>query len=122
MMDEKENNGGNPLPPHIKYSQTGELEPIHYDWIHIFQVCKQTMDDGKEYVLLPVMIAQHTTKKQRTKLVPDDKNSPRGLIIREGNNTFEQLRETNYPYEIARFEVEELALYAGEHVTKLIPV
>lgn len=121
-MSDEENIGKYPLPPHIKYIQTGELDPIHYDWLHIVQVCQKTMEDEKQYVLLPVMIAQYSSKKQRTRLVPEDKNSPRGLIMREGNDTLDQLKESNYPYEIARFEVSELAIFAGNKVINLFSV
>ena len=111
-----------PLPSYVKYIQNGELEPINYDWLHILQVCQQAIEEEKKYVVLPVMIAQGSSKKHRIKLVSNDKNSPRGLILRDGNDILTELRDTNFPYEIARFDATELAMFSGNKITDLLGV
>ena len=102
MSEEKQK-----TPAFVKFEATGELEPIEYNWIYMIHVCRETVTAGKKFVILPVEVPQ-TYKKQRYRLVGDDKESPRGLILRDQESS-----QRYYPYAPARFDVEELAAYAA---------
>lgn len=64
------------------------------------------LQNEREYVILPVDQTQDY-KPQKTRLIKDDKKSPRGLIQRDA-----YARQRYYPYAAARFNAEELVAYA----------
>lgn len=94
-------------PPALVYEQTGKLEPIQYDFGHLVTTCRSACEQDLDHVILPVMEEQ-TTKKNKVRLVKEDKESPLGLVLKRDATALKKY----YPYAAARFDVEELLKWA----------
>ena len=98
-----------PIPAPIHYQSTGELLPIDYNWVHLLNTCKAGIEQGKAYVILPV-VEVFNTKKNKLRMIKEDKESPLGLVMKTDREAMEQY----YPYAPVRFDIEQLAKYAAK--------
>jgi len=104
------------VPAAVHFQTTGQLQPIDYNWLHILHVCREALQQEKQYVILPVEEKQND-KRNKMRLVKGDKNSPRGLVMKTDREALQRY----YPYAAVRLDAEELSTYAAKRFNELDP-
>jgi hypothetical protein len=104
------------IPAIVHYQTTGELQEITYNWLHLLQTSQQALTQKRKYVILPIREEQ-SIKRQRARLIKEDKASPKGLILKTDRYALERY----YPYAPARFNAEELGKYCATRFNAMSP-
>ncbi len=104
------------VPALVHYQATGELKEIEYNWLHLLQTCQEALTQNRDYVILPIREEQ-SIKRNRARLLKEDKASPKGLILK----TDQYALERYYPYAPARFNAEELGRYCATRFNAMSP-
>lgn len=105
-----------PVPVGLIYETSGKLPPIDYDWTHVMTLCYQAKQEDKEFIVLPVELP-HNTKKQKVKLIKG-KGNPVGVVLKHHEEP--KAVEHYYPYLAVRFDVKEIAAYAGKKIDEAL--
>jgi hypothetical protein len=104
------------IPAVVHYQTTGELHEIDYNWLHLLQTCQEALTQDRDYVILPIREEQ-SVKRNRARLLKEDKTSPKGLILK----TDQYAMERYYPYAPARFDATELGNYCASRFNDMSP-
>jgi hypothetical protein len=104
------------IPALVHYQTTGELQAIDYNWLHLLQTSHDALTQDRSYVILPIREEQ-SVKKNRARLLKEDKTSPKGLILK----TDQYALERYYPYAPARFDAIELGDYCATRFNAMSP-
>jgi hypothetical protein len=104
------------IPAVVHYQTTGELQGIDYNWLHLLQTCQEALTQERDYVILPIREEQ-SVKRNRARLLKEDKASPKGLILK----TDQYALERYYPYAPARFDAIELGNYCATRFNAMSP-
>lgn len=104
------------IPAVVHYQTTGELQEVDYNWLHLLQTCQEALTQNRDYVILPIREEQ-SIKRNRARLLKEDKASPKGLILK----TDQYALERYYPYAPARFDAIELGNYCATRFNAMSP-
>lgn len=98
------------IPAQITFENTGDLPDMFYDWPSIIADCREAILEGKKYVVAPIP-EPVGTKKNKSRVDKEDKQSPLGLIKKEIDHY--------YPFAAARFDAEEMVQWAVRRFVEL---
>ena len=104
------------VPAVVHYQATGELQAIDYNWLHLLQTCQEALTQDRDYVILPIREEQ-SVKRNRARLLKEDKTSPKGLILKTDKYALERY----YPYAPARFDAIDLGNYCATRFNSMSP-
>ena len=104
------------IPAVVHYQTTGELQEIDYNWLHLLQTCQEALTQERDYVILPIREEQ-SVKRNRARLLKEDKASPKGLILK----TDQYALERYYPYAPARLDAIEHGNYCATRFNAMSP-